>query len=149
MFFVGVNKKRFYQSWHDLGSPLNSEPWFKRTAFKLLKPGGSVCVCVHVCVAMVYTLIVTSSQLKVIKSILQWHKWARKKMICLQFLSLSLTQMKFYAPQIILGWRNATNFVQHKILAWTSPNVWTTLGILLLHVCAYDEWMNEWMGHVS
>jgi hypothetical protein len=64
-------------------------------------------------------------------------------------LSLSLTQMKFYAPQIILGWRNATNFVQHKILAWTSPNVWTTLGILLLHVCAYDEWMNEWMGHVS
>ncbi len=30
-------------------------------------------------------------------------------------------------------------------MAWTWPNVWTTLGILV-HVCAYDEWMNEWMG---
>jgi hypothetical protein len=60
---------------------------------------------VHVCVAMVYTLIVESSQLKVIKSICNDKE---KCFVCISWL-LSLARVKFFAAQIILGWRNATN----------------------------------------
>ncbi len=75
-----------------------------------------MCVCVHVCVAIVYTLIVESSQLKVIKEHLQWHKWQGKMILFAVLGSLLDPNKIFYCPNYP-GLEKCYKFGQHKILA--------------------------------